>query len=605
MVDLPLTEVAAKVIPKLQEVITESVKSDLEAHLGLHCPATDIPEALRFLFMKNKVWICIAPSVKCLKVPQEAQYGGGIIAHVKWTESGQSLITCKFPGTSEDAKLYALVLNKTHSLDGDSHKVQFLEGNLYVFSGWIQVSEGSQAVSVVFRTNSGELIPGGKVTAKTGCWSLLKGGIFANFSGPAEILFQSKNTTTADIWIANVSLQPFTMEEWRSHQDKTISMERKSKVRFQVKFMNGTSMAGAKLTFKPINPEFPFGCGINYHILNSTGYQEWFASRFKYTTFTNEMKWYSTEKKRGQENYTTADAMLEFAKEHGISVRGHNIFWDDPKYQPGWVMNLTSCELKNAAAKRIDSVVSRYAGQLIAWDVMNENLHFSFFEDKLGRNASSEYFLRAHQLDPNARLFMNEYNTIEYRDDEASDPINYKNRLEEILAYPGNEYISAGIGVQGHFTYQQPNLAYMRSSLDILASTGIPIWLTEVSMGPGANQAEYLEQVLREAYCHPGVKGIIMFSGPAAAGFNETTLVDMDFKNTAAGDVVDKLLYEWVSNTSIVESDAKGLVQVSLFHGDYSITVENTDTANSFNYRVSKDAAAGDRDAVHVDDIIL
>ncbi|CAI0383505.1 unnamed protein product [Linum tenue] len=49
------------------EVVAESVRSDLEPYLGLHYPATDIPQASRFLFMKNKVRMicdCLAPSVK-------------------------------------------------------------------------------------------------------------------------------------------------------------------------------------------------------------------------------------------------------------------------------------------------------------------------------------------------------------------------------------------------------------------------------------------------------------------------------------------------------------------------------------------------------------
>ncbi|CAI0470540.1 unnamed protein product [Linum tenue] len=517
--------------------------------------------------------------VVCLKVPLEAQYGGGMIGNLEG--------------------LYGIAYNRTYSHDSVFKTVQVVEGNLYVFSGWVQVTDESREVGVVFKTNRGELIRGGRVTAKAGCWSFLKGGIFANFSGPVEILFESKNTS-AEIWIENVSLHPFTMSEWRSHQDRRVATERKSKVRFQVKYKNGTSLRGAKVTLNQISPEFPFGCGMNYRILSSTGYQEWFASRFKYTTFTNEMKWYSTEKRQGQENYTTADAMMKFAKEKGISVRGHNIFWDDPKYQPGWVRDLSSEELAEAAAKRIDSVVSRYAGgQLIAWDVMNENLHFSFFEDRLGRNASAEYFLRAHQLDPNVRLFMNEYNTIEYSGDEDADPVNYRNRFEEILSYPGNQEIKAGIGVQGHFSYKQPNLAYMRSSLDILASTGIPIWLTEVSIGPGPNQAEYLEQVLREAYSHPGVEGIIMFAGPEAGGFNETTLADKDFNNTAAGDVVDKLIHEWETKPATFESDEKGFFEALLFHGDYNISVEypdeTTDPSSAFlHYKVSKDVKLQD-----------
>jgi GH35 family endo-1,4-beta-xylanase len=268
---------------------------------------------------------------------------------------------------------------------------------------------------------------------------------------------------------------------------------RKSKMSFQITTTaNKTAMQGAVVSIKQLKSDFPFGCGMNHNILKYTDYQTWFASRFKVTTFTNEMKWYSTEKIRGRENYTVSDAMLKFAKRHGISVRGHNIFWDDPKYQPDWVKSLSPEHLRKAAAKRINSVVSRYRGQLIAWDVVNENLHFSFFEDKLGENASSEFFSTAQKLDPNAIMFMNEYNTIEYSCDEKASAVNYRKKLQEILQYPGNEGIIAGIGLQGRFGSGQPNLAYMRSSLDILGSTGLPIWLTEVNAADGPNQVYIL-----------------------------------------------------------------------------------------------------------------
>jgi len=61
---------------------------------------------------------------------------------------------------------------------------------LFPHSAWLQLSEGSDTVSVVFKTNGSELVHGGHVIAKHGCWSLLKGGIVANFSSPAEILFE-------------------------------------------------------------------------------------------------------------------------------------------------------------------------------------------------------------------------------------------------------------------------------------------------------------------------------------------------------------------------------------------------------------------------------
>lgn len=269
---------------------------------------------------------------------------------------------------------------------------------------------------------------------------------------------------------------------------------RKRKVKFWLTNANKTALEGATVSIKQIKSGFPFGCGMNHNILTSTDYQNWFASRFKFTTFTNEMKWYSTEKKQGEENYTIADAMVNFAKQNGISIRGHNIIWDNPIQQPRWVKVLSRKELRKAAVKRINSMTSRYAGQLIAWDVVNENLHFSFYEDKLGKNASAEFYRRAHQLDPNTTMFLNEYNTIEFAGDKKANAANYKKKIDEIILYPGNEDISLGIGLQGHFHSDQPNIAYMRSTLDILGSIGLPIWLTEICVDNGPNKVYTLSR---------------------------------------------------------------------------------------------------------------
>lgn len=103
-------------------------------------------------------------------------------------------------------------------------------------------------------------------------------------------------------------------------------------------------------------------------------------------------------------------------------------------------------------------------------------------------------------------------------------------------------------------------------------------------------QAEYLEQILREGYCHHAVEGIIMFAGPASAGFNATTLVDKDFKNTPSGDVVDKLIDEWRTKPTETKADGEGYFEMSLFHGDYNITIKNpvTNCSTTLSYRVTK-----------------
>ncbi|GAB4853425.1 hypothetical protein Ancab_017616 [Ancistrocladus abbreviatus] len=313
---------------------------------------------------------------------------------------------------------------------------------------------------------------------------MLKGGLMVDSSGPAELYFES-NDTSVEIYVDSISLQPFTKEEWISHQHQSINEVRKSKVRLQVVNPQGNPVAGAEVRIVQKRPSFPFGVAINHNILNNMAYQNWFASRFTVTTFENEMKWYSTESTRGREDYSVPDAMIGFARQHSIQVRGHNIFWDDPKYQPSWVYSLSPSELRAATNQRINSLVTRYRGQVIAWDVVNENLHFNFFESKLGWNASEVYFQRAHQLDGQAVMFMNEYNTIEDNRDLASSPARYLQKLKEIRSFLGDNG-PIGVGLEGHFSIV--NIPYMRSALDTLASAGVPIWITELDVVAGPNQ---------------------------------------------------------------------------------------------------------------------
>ncbi|XP_058739107.1 endo-1,4-beta-xylanase 5-like [Vicia villosa] len=529
-------------------------------------------------------------TTQCVKEPHRAQYGGGIIVNpgfdhnIKgWTVVGNGTIEERI---SNDGNRFIVARNRTRALDGFSQKVQLKKGLIYIFSAWFQLSEGSEIVSVVFKTNGSELVHGGHVIAKHGCWSLLKGGIVANFSSPAEILFETENPTV-ELWADSVSLQPFTKKQWRSHQDDSVERVRKSKVRFRVTHPNETVLEGATVVIKQTRADFPYGCAMNHYILSNSDYQKWFVSRFKYTTFTNEMKWYSTEKIQGKEDYTIPDAMLQFAKENGISVRGHNVLWDSPNRQPHWDLTLSPDELRVAAENRLKSVVSRYKGQLIAWDVVNENVHFHFFEDKLGENISAEYYSAAYRLDPNTKMFLNEYNTIEFSGDKDASPANYVKKLKEIQQFPGTAGIPLAIGLQCHFSTGVPNLAYMRSGLDLLAATGLPIWLTETSVDPQPNQAVYFEQILREGFSHPAVQGIVMFVGPKQAGFNSTLLADANFKNTAAGDVVDKLIREWGTGPQTAIADSRGIIDISLHHGDYDVTVTHPLTQYSKTMNIS------------------
>ncbi|RWR82468.1 Glycoside hydrolase [Cinnamomum micranthum f. kanehirae] len=486
--------------------------------------------------------------LQCLAEPLKPQYGGGILLNSEfnnglrgWSKFGPGKIEQR---VSKGGNKFIVAHSRKEPYDSFSQKLYMKKELLYTFSAWIQVSEGKAPVSAVFKTASGFMYAG-TVHARP-----------------------SKNIGV-EIWVDSVSLQPFTQEQWRSHQDESIEKARKTRVRFRAANPDGTSLAGATVSISIKKASFPFGCAITSSILKNVAYQNWFSSRFSVTVFQNEMKWYSTEVMQGKEDYSVADAMVAFAKKNGIPIRGHNILWDDPHYQLNWINSLRQDQLRAAVQKRVNSIVTRYQGQVIGWDVVNENMHFNFFERWLGANTSTEVFQTAHNLDPNTPMFINEYNTIEDSRDPTVTPDNYLAKLREVQ----NQGPTA-IGLEGHF--HTPNIPYMRASIDKLATAKLPIWLTEVDVDRGPDQATFLEKILREGHAHPAVQGMLMWAGwePNESNYR-MRLTDNNFKNLPTGDVVDRLINEWKPANIAGATNKDGFFEVSLFHGDYDVTVSH------------------------------
>ncbi|XP_022762138.1 uncharacterized protein LOC111308052 [Durio zibethinus] len=520
-------------------------------------------------------------SIECLAQPSKPQYGGGIMKNpelngglIGWSTFGNATMEHR---QEPNGNKFIVARSRNHFYDSVSQKLYLEKNKLYTFSAWIQVNEGKAPVKAVFRTVTG-FTQAGAIVAKSKCWSMLKGGLSVDASGPAELYFESHNTEV-EIWVDSVSLQPFTQEEWKSHQVESIE-KTKRRLRIRAIDAQGNPLANSKISIQQKVSGKPLGCATNKNILGNIAYQNWFTSRFTHTTFEDEMKWYSNEPTQGKEDYSVADSMMQLMKQHHISVRGHNIFWDDPKFQPSWVPSLQPKDLSAAANKRINSIMSRYKGQVIGWDVVNENLHFNFFESKLGQDASDTFYKMAGNIDPSTTLFMNDYNTIEESGDPASTPAKYLYKLKNAQTFLGANGNKMAIGLESHFSV--PNIPYIRSSLDTLAATKMPIWLTEVDVKSNPNQAMYLEQVLREGHDHPGVAGIIIWSAWKPEGCYRMCLTDNNFKNLATGDVVDKLLKEWgIMATLEGTTDAGGFFEAALSHGEYELKIIHPAATNS------------------------
>ncbi|XP_039158395.1 endo-1,4-beta-xylanase 5 [Eucalyptus grandis] len=519
-------------------------------------------------------------SVECLPFPQKPQYNGGIIENAElnrglraWSAFGNAKVEHRVSNGNK----FVVAHSRNDSHDSISQKIYLNKDKLYTFSAWVQVSKGKILVRAVFKTIRG-FKHAGAVIAESNCWSMIKGGLTVDESGPAELYFESKDTS-AEIWVDSVSLQPFTTEEWGTHHQQSIEQKHRRKVRIHVMDKQDKPLANATISIVQNKLSFPFGSAINKNILTNTAYQNWFTSRFTVTVFENEMKWDTTEPSQGQEDYSAADALLKFAQQHGIPVRGHTVLWEHPGHQPSWVPSLSASQLSKAVTNRINSIMYRYKGQLNGWDVVNENIHLSFFESRLGPQASANAYKTAKFIDPSTTLFLNEYNTIEDSRDTVASPTAYAKKIKDIQSSGGG---NLGIGLQGHFNV--PDLPYMRSAIDALGALGLPMWLTEVDVQSGENQAMYLEQVLREAHAHPKINGIVLWTAWKPEGCYRMCLTDNNFRNLPTGDVVDKLLKEWGGGGQVLSGTTgpDGALEASLFHGDYQVTVTQPGANSSY-----------------------
>ncbi|KAL6841455.1 hypothetical protein ACP4OV_028732 [Aristida adscensionis] len=466
-------------------------------------------------------------------------------------------------------------------------------GTAYSFSCWLKLDGPAtahvKARILTLENTASQCI--GTALVRNDCWSFLKGGFTLNSASQSSVLyFQTASPNASTISIRSASLQPFSPEQWNQHREDRIQLNRKRFVNIHVSDGNGSRVVGAKVAVQQITREFPFGSAISRTILGNRAYQEWFASRFNAAVFENELKWYATEPAPGQEDYAAADALLRFVQSRDVMARGHNIFWEDPKYTPRWVKNLTGSQLRAAVAGRIESLLSRYKGDFVHWDVSNEMLHFDFYENRLGGNTTVEFFNTARRADPLATLFLNDFNVVEACDDLSSSADAYVTRLRQ-LADGGVTF--EGIGLEGHFG--KPNIPYVRAVLDKLGTLRLPIWLTEIDISNSFDQktqAAYLEEVLREGFAHPAVDGIMLWTAmDGNASCYQMCLTDGNMSNLPAGEVVDRLLGEWQTKEVLGATNDRGSFNFSAFLGEYrlSVTYMNLTADGTFSLARSDD----------------
>lgn len=200
------------------------------------------------------------------------------------------------------------------------------------------------------------------------------------------------------------------------------------------------------------------------------------------------MKWDQLQPRRGWWTFTAADALVVFAAQNNLRLRGHTLLWHQST--PRWVASaLRRRRDWRIVSDHLREVVLRYRDHVAVWDVVNEPL-----DGRVGRYPRPNVFLSAFgpgyvaralreaaELAPDARLAINEYGFEYVNADEDERRAAFLSLLRQLKAEgaPLHE-----VGIQAHLdlgkgpTYPE----VLKPFLQAIADMGYRISITELDV---------------------------------------------------------------------------------------------------------------------------
>lgn len=245
---------------------------------------------------------------------------------------------------------------------------------------------------------------------------------------------------------------------------------------------DGTGNKGLKDYYKNY---FPIGVAVNRQTFSGDE-APLLLKEFNSVTPENAMKMGPIHPRENVYNWRDADSIVNFAQKHGLRVRGHNLCWHEQA--PDWMFKdargnqVTKEVLLKRLKDHITTVVNRYKGKIYAWDVVNEAidddsrnfLRNSLWYQICGEDFIAKAFEYAHEADPKALLFYNDYN---------SERPEKRDRIYKLVKKLVDAKVPIhGVGLQAHWSIYEPTEQELRDAIEKYSSLGLQIHFTEVDM---------------------------------------------------------------------------------------------------------------------------
>lgn len=254
---------------------------------------------------------------------------------------------------------------------------------------------------------------------------------------------------------------------------------------------------------------------LSYDPAAPTELQRVLGAQFSSVTPENDMKWDAIHPAPDVYDFASADALVAFAEANGQEVRGHTLLWHSQN--PAWVTAASStwtCDDARAVLEdHIRTVVGHFKGEIYEWDVANEIFQDNWDAGGVRLRTEANPFLRAcaddpvaligdafrwaHEADPDAVLFLNDYNAEGIN--EKTDA--YYDLAQRLLA---DGVPLSGFGAQGHLSLLYGFDTSIQANFERFAALGLKVAVTEADVRiplldgeTGPTPAQVAEQAAR------------------------------------------------------------------------------------------------------------
>lgn len=183
-------------------------------------------------------------------------------------------------------------------------------------------------------------------------------------------------------------------------------------------------------------------------------------------------------------NFEQADQFVKFGQENNMAIIGHCLIWHSqlvPWFCVDQKGNNVSAEvLKQRMKDHITTIVTRYKGKIKGWDVVNEAIEDdgSYRKTKFYEILGEEYvplaFQYAHEADPDAELYYNDYG--------MHWPGRRDGIVKLIKSLKEKGLRVDAVGMQGHMGMDYPTVEEFEKSMLAFAETGVKVMITEWEM---------------------------------------------------------------------------------------------------------------------------